>query len=253
MWCLTVFYCQMYEQVRERQIIFYHHCFKTFKGSQTHLSVFKLHIQEVKVPEDPELLLWCGIVHIVWFPGPIIRGHQTRLVLHKVQFPATGEYHLQTHSIKKYCTKNKKKELKKQLCRKLRKQLYHNRRGRCILPKGSLWVPLLVHTETKHSPVFLAFFSVKKMETFNTKIRKSISQHNTIRRMELRWCHHCVKHTCSEAWTDCLANTAHPRSKKVTQQEDLLWHLFWMTFGIKYVLQLLNFRLFAEPLKKRER
>lgn len=84
------------------------------------------------------------------------------------------------------------------------KQLYYNRR--CILPKDFLWAPLLVHTETKHSPVFLAFFSVKKMETFNTKTRKPISQDNTVRRMGLWWCRHFVKCILEEiAWvTQCI-------------------------------------------------
>lgn len=60
----------------------------------THLSIFKLNIQEVKIPKDSELLLWSGVVHVVWFSGPIVRGHQVGLMLHEVQIPTTGKDHL---------------------------------------------------------------------------------------------------------------------------------------------------------------
>lgn len=62
--------------------------------SQTNLSIFKLHIQEVKVPENSELLLRGVVVHCVRIPGPLIRGHQTGLMFHEVQLPAAGEYNL---------------------------------------------------------------------------------------------------------------------------------------------------------------
>lgn len=67
---------------------------KEFSVSQTHLAIFKLHVQEVKVPKDSELLLRGVVLYCVWIPGPIIRGHQARLVFHEVQVPTTGEYDL---------------------------------------------------------------------------------------------------------------------------------------------------------------
>lgn len=61
---------------------------------QTHLPIFKLYIQEVKVPENTELLLGGVVIHGVWIPGPLIRGHQAGLVFHEIQFPTAGEYNL---------------------------------------------------------------------------------------------------------------------------------------------------------------
>lgn len=60
----------------------------------THLSVFKLHIQEVKVSEDPELLLRGGVVHRVGFSSSVFGWNQARLVLHQLQLAAARENHL---------------------------------------------------------------------------------------------------------------------------------------------------------------
>ena len=59
-----------------------------------HLSVLQLHIQEVKVPEHPELLLGAGVLHVVGVPGAVRGGDQAGLQLHQVQLPTAGEDHL---------------------------------------------------------------------------------------------------------------------------------------------------------------
>lgn len=76
----------------ERKLVHVQSC--SCRGTKTHLSVLKLHIKEVKVPEDSELLLRGGVVHVVRLPGPFIGGHQAGLVLHEVQLPTAGEDHL---------------------------------------------------------------------------------------------------------------------------------------------------------------
>lgn len=65
----------------------------------THLSVFKLNIQEVKVFEDSELLLGGGVVHVLELAGSLIRGHQAGLVLYQVQFSTTREDNLQRKAL----------------------------------------------------------------------------------------------------------------------------------------------------------
>lgn len=63
-----------------------------------YLSVLQLHVQEVEVPEDPELLLAVGVVHVVLVPGAVLRGHQARLMLEQIQVPTRRKDHLRVKS-----------------------------------------------------------------------------------------------------------------------------------------------------------
>lgn len=42
------------------------------KLKASNLSILQLHIQEVKVTENPELLFRSRVVHVVWIPGPVL-------------------------------------------------------------------------------------------------------------------------------------------------------------------------------------
>lgn len=63
-----------------------------------YLSVLQLHVQEVEVPEDPELLLAIGVIHVVLIPGTVLRGHQARLMLEQIQVPTRRKDHLRVKS-----------------------------------------------------------------------------------------------------------------------------------------------------------
>lgn len=160
-------------------------CFQRSCALKTHLSILELHVQEVKVPKDSELLLGGGVVHVVCFPGPIIGGHQAGLVLHEVQFPATGEYHLNRR--KKTANKQDEIGLKSSVQNKLMCWFFSNSNKECLLLKDFLWAPLLVRTTTKHSPVFPASSSTVRRMKEKRSINIFKFHHNWISTVKSPW------------------------------------------------------------------
>ncbi|VCW67693.1 unnamed protein product [Gulo gulo] len=66
------------------------------KASHAHVS---LHIQEIKVPKHPKLLLAVRVIHVLLLAGAVLRRHQARLVLQQVQIPARRKNHLRITSV----------------------------------------------------------------------------------------------------------------------------------------------------------
>lgn len=61
-----------------------------------YLPVLQFHVQEIEVPEDSELLLTVGVVHVLLLPGAVLGRHQARLMLWQIQVPTRGKNHLGT-------------------------------------------------------------------------------------------------------------------------------------------------------------
>lgn len=59
-----------------------------------YLPVLQFHVQEVEIPEDSELLLAVGVIHVLLLPGAVLGGHQARLMLRQIQVSTRGKNHL---------------------------------------------------------------------------------------------------------------------------------------------------------------
>lgn len=59
-----------------------------------YLPVLQFHVQEIEVPEDSELLLTVGVIHVLLLPGAVLGRHQAGLMLRQVQVPTRGKNHL---------------------------------------------------------------------------------------------------------------------------------------------------------------